>query len=190
MALVAEHLSVADLEARYEACEDVTSSRHFQTIFLLAKGHSTREVAEITSFGQRWIEQLLERYNAFGPASLGDLRRDNRGVATVLKPELLERLRERLSEPPPDGGLWTSAKAARWMADELGLEKLGAQRGWEALKAIGWSIQKPRPRNPKAASAEGTGRLQKKSPRLSPRKPRLIRAFLSKRSRRTNTASD
>ena len=39
MALVAERLSVADLEARYEACEDVTSSRHFQTIFLLAKGH-------------------------------------------------------------------------------------------------------------------------------------------------------
>jgi hypothetical protein len=40
------------------------------------------------------------------------------------------------------------------MADELGLEKLAPQRGWEALKAIGWSIQKPRPRNPKAASAE------------------------------------
>ena len=39
MALVAERLSVADLEARYEACEDVTSSRRFQTIFLLAKGH-------------------------------------------------------------------------------------------------------------------------------------------------------
>ena len=154
MARVVDHLSVAELEARCEGCEDVTSLRHFQTIFLLAKGHSTREVADITSFGQRWIEQLLERYNAFGPASLGDQRRDNRGVATVLKPELLERLRVRLSEPPPDGGLWTSAKVARWMADELGLEKLAAQRGWEALKAIGWSIQKPRPRNPKAASAE------------------------------------
>ena len=143
----------------------MTSSRHFQTIFLLAKGHSTREVAEITSFGQRWIEQLLERYNAFGPASLGDLRRDNRGVATVLKPELLERLRVRLSEPPPDGGLWTSGKVARWMADELGLEKLGAQRGWEALKAIGWSIRKPRPRNPKAASAEEQDAFKKRMAR-------------------------
>ena len=80
-----EHLSVAELEARYEAGEDVTSSRHFQAIYLLAKGHSTREVAEITSFGLRWIEQLVERYNAFGPATLGDLRRDNRSVATVLK---------------------------------------------------------------------------------------------------------
>ncbi len=56
MARVVEHLSVAELEARYEASEDVTSSRHFQTIFLLAKGHSTRKVAEITSFGLRWVE--------------------------------------------------------------------------------------------------------------------------------------
>ena len=71
MARVVEHMSVAELEARYETSEEVTSSRHFQTIFLLAKGHSTREVAEITSFGLRWVEQLLERYNAFGPASLG-----------------------------------------------------------------------------------------------------------------------
>jgi len=61
MAVVVEHLSVAELEHRYKACEDVTSSRHFQTIYLLAKGHSTREVTEITSFGLRWVEQLLER---------------------------------------------------------------------------------------------------------------------------------
>ena len=61
MAYVAGHLSVAALEERYEACEDVMSSRHFQAIWLLAKGHSTVEVASMTSFGQRWIEQLVER---------------------------------------------------------------------------------------------------------------------------------
>jgi hypothetical protein len=40
------------------------------------------------------------------------------------------------------------------MAAELGLENLAPQRGWEALKAIGWSIQSPRPKNPKAARRE------------------------------------
>lgn len=187
MARVAEHLSVAELEARYEACQDVTSSRHFQTIFLLAKGHSTREVAEITSFGQRWIEQLLERYNAFGPETLGDLRRDNGSSATVLRPELLERLRVRLDAPPSEGGRWTSGKVARWMAAQLGLEKLAPQRGWEALKALGWSIQKPRPRNPKAASQAEQEEFKKKSPRSSPKRRKLIQASPSKRSRRTNT---
>lgn len=186
MARVAEHLSVAELEARYEACQDVTWSRHFQTIFLLAKGHSTREVAEITSFGQRWIEQLLERCNALGPETLGELRRDNGGFATALKPELLERLRVRLDAPPADGGRWTSGKVARWMAAEPGLEKLAPQRGWEAQKALGWSIQKPRPRNPKATSPAGQEEFKKKSPRSSPKRRKLIQASQSKPSRRTN----
>jgi transposase len=190
MARVIEHLSVAELETRYETSEDVTSSRHFQTILLLAKGHSTREAAEITSFGLRWVEQLLERYNAFGPGSLGDLRRDNRSAATVLKPELLQRLRVRLNEPPPDGGVWTSGKVARWMADELGVEKVAAQRGWEALKAIDWSIQKPRPRNPKAATAAEQDAFKKKSPKSSPKKHRPIPASRSKRSRPTSIGSD
>ena len=152
MAHVADHLSVAALEERYEACADATSSRHFQTIWLLAKGHTIGEVSAMTSFGRRWIEQLLERYNAFGPSALGDLRRRNGAAATVLRPEVLDRLRARLVDPPPDGGVWTSAKVARWMAGELGLASLAPQRGWEALRAIDWSIQKPRPRNPKAAT--------------------------------------
>jgi len=189
MAVVAEHLSVAELEERYRACKDVTSSRHFQAILLLAKGHSTGEAAEVTSFGQRWIEQLLERYNAVGPTALGDLRRDNGAQATVLKPELLERLRVRLDEPPSEGGRWTSGKVARWMANALGLEKLAPQRGWEALKAIGWSIQKPRPRNPKAASEAEQEAFKKKSPMSSPKKRRLIRASPSKPSPPTNTGS-
>jgi len=162
MAYVAGHLSVAALEERYEACEDAISSRRFQTIWLLAKGHSTGEAAAMTSFGQRWIEQLLERYNALGPSALGDLRRGNGASAKVLKPELLVRLRVRMADPPPDGGVWTSGKVARWMAGELGLASLAPQRGWEALRAIGWSIQKPRPRNPKAATAAEQEAFKKK----------------------------
>ena len=58
-----------------------------------------------------------------------------------MKPALLERLRARVADPPPDGGMWTSGKASAWMAGELGLAKLAAQRGWEALRAIGWSMR-------------------------------------------------
>ncbi len=189
MVYVAGHLSVAALEERYEACEDVTSSRHFQTIWLLAKGHSTGEVAAMISFGQRWIEQLVERYNAVGPSALGDLRRRNGASATVLTPDLLQRLRVRLSEPAPDGGVWTSGKVARWMAGELGLASLAPQRGWEALRAIGWSIQKPRPRNPKAATPEEQDAFKKNSPQSSRRKPRAIPTRRSRPSPPTSTGS-
>jgi len=51
-----------------------------------------------------------------------------------------------LKEPPDDGGLWTSAKVAAFIARELGLERVAVQRGWEALKACGMSIQTPRPK--------------------------------------------
>jgi|SRR5271167_21629 len=188
MAIVVEHLSVAGLEERYEACSDVTSSRHFQTIWLLARGHSTGEVAALTSFGQRWIEQLLERYNALGPSALGDLRRRNGTSATILKPELLARLRTRLAAPPPDGGVWTSGKAANWLAGELGLASVAPQRGWEALRAIGWSIQKPRPRNPKAATPEEQDAFKKNSPTRSRKKPRNTPTSRSRPSPRTNIA--
>ena len=152
MAHVADHLSIGELEERYRSCSDACSARHYQTIWLLAQGYTIEEAAETTCFVPRWIEELLARYNAVGPQALGDLRRNN-GAQSVLKPELLAKLKVRLEGPPPDGGLWTSGKVAHWMAGELGLAKVGVQRGWEALKAIGWSIQSPRPRNPQAASA-------------------------------------
>jgi hypothetical protein len=97
------------------------------------------QVSATTAFGERWIEQLLARYNAEGPDALGDLRRRNGASATILKPELLAKLRDRLGEPPQDGGLWSSRKVANWMAGELGLVSVAPQRGWEALKAIGGS---------------------------------------------------
>jgi hypothetical protein len=49
-----------------------------QTIRLLAKGHTVGQAAATTSFGRRWIERLLERYNALGPSALGHL-----GAATA-----------------------------------------------------------------------------------------------------------
>ncbi|MCI0466681.1 MAG: helix-turn-helix domain-containing protein [Beijerinckiaceae bacterium] len=103
MATVCEHLSVEELEARYAGCQDATASRYFQVIWLLARGHTISQVSAMTAFGERWIEQLLARYNAEGPEALGDLRRRNGASATILKPELLAKLRGRLLEPPPDG---------------------------------------------------------------------------------------
>ena len=189
MAVVVDHLGIEALEERYEAAREVTASRHFQAIWLLAKGHSTAEVAAMTSFGQRWIEQLLERYNAQGPDALGDLRRGNGARPSILKPDLLERLGVRLKEPPGDGGLWTAVKVADWMAGELGLARVAAQRGWEALQACRWSIQKPRPKNPRSATPEEAEAFKKSSPMRPRKKPQTIPASASRSSPRTSTAS-
>jgi transposase len=182
-------VSVEALRDRYVSSADVCEARHFQTIWLLAKGHSVGEVAEMTSFGPRWIEQLAARYNAEGPDSLGDLRRRNGTSATILKPELLVKLRERLQEPPSDGGVWTSPKIAVWMAQELGLDKVCPQRGWEALEALGWSIQAPRPKNPKSATPEEEAAFKKNSRTPSSRKRKNTPTGSSKSSQATSIGS-
>ncbi len=189
MATVYKHLSVEELEARYVRCQDATASRHFQVIWLLARGHTVSQVSETTAYGERWIEQLLARYNAEGPKALGDLRCRNGASATILKPDLLAKLRDRLRAPPPDGGLWSSRKVSNWMAEELGLISVAPQRGWEALKAIGWSIQKPRPKNPKSATPEEAAAFKKSSRTLLPKRPRSTPASRSRSLPRTSIAS-
>jgi transposase len=188
MAHVADHLSVSALERQYRSCTDVTATRHVQTIWLLAKGHTIAEVAAPVSFARRWVERLLARYNAQGPQALGDLRRRNGTSPSILRPDLLDKLKDRLREPP-DGGLWTSPKIARWMAGERGLAAVLPQRGWEALKAIGWSVQKPRPRHPAAATPEAREVFKKSWSRPSPRSEPSTRTPRSRSGRPTSTAS-
>ena len=176
MAKVAEHLSLAELQAGYRTSGDAKLARHYQVIWLLAQGRSCAEVAQLTSLARRWVERLLVRYNRFGPASLGDRRRGNGTKPTVLTPAVLDQLRERLKTPPDDGGVWTSKKVAAVMAAELGLAAVAERRGWEALRALGWTSQKPRPRHARAASPEEQEDYKQSSPKWSPKRRSAIPA--------------
>jgi transposase len=189
MAEVAGHLSLAELQAGYRDSRAATLARHYQVIWLLAQGRSCAEVAQLTSLARRWVEQLLARYNRFGPSSLGDRRRGNGAKATVLTPAVLDVLRERLTSPPDDGGVWTAKKVAAVMAAELGLVKVAEQRGWEALRAIGWTIQRPRPRHALAAGPEAQAEFKKASPKPLLKRRDAIQAQSSRPLPPTSTAS-
>jgi transposase len=171
MADRAQHLTVEELEERFRAAKNVVERSHCQAIWLLAKGHSTAEVAEIVALTPRWVNKLARRYEVDGAEALGDRRRRNAGATPLLSADDLEALRERLKTPPDDGGVWTGPKVARWIAVRRGLVHVHAPRGWEALKKVGWSIQVPRPKNPHAATPEDQAAFKKSSPRPSPRRP-------------------
>jgi transposase len=164
MARVVGHLSLEELQAGYRGSGDGTLARHYQVIWLLAQGRTCPEVAGLTSFALRWVEQLLARYNAFGPRSLGDRRRGNGAAPTVLTAAMLAAVRERVRRPPDDGGVWTARKVATFMAAELG-RRVAEQRGWEALRAIGWTIQSPRPQHAEAATPEEQEAFKKRMAR-------------------------
>jgi hypothetical protein len=105
MARIIGHLSVDELAARYRAARDATEARHTQAIWLLAQGRTVLEMAEVLAFAPRWVEQLAARYNAHGPAALGDQRQRDARAASVLT--------EALWAPRPGGGAASGRAGAR-----------------------------------------------------------------------------
>jgi len=189
MARIVDHLPLEELEARYRAARDATEARHTQAIWLLAQGRTFLEVAEVSAFAPRWVEELAARYDARGPEALGDQRRRNGRAASLLTEAVLAALAGRVRTPPDDGGLWSGPKVAAWMAGQLGLERVHPQRGWEALKRIDWSLQAPRPRHPRAATPEQRAAFRGGSMPLSPRPRRRIPTGRSRSGRRTSIVS-
>jgi transposase len=189
MTRIKERLSGIELEARYEAAADPVAKSHFHALWLLSSGYEVEEVAELLSFSTRWVRALSKRYNEGGPDRLGDQRVHNGTKPTILTPEALAGLKERIKTPPDDGGLWTGPKIARWLAKFHGFQSVHDQRGWDALVATGYSIQQPRPRHPAAATAEDRAALKKNSRPRPPRSGASIPARRSRSGRWMSTAS-
>lgn len=76
------------------------------------------------------MREIARRYREDGPDGLGDRCHTNPGAA-------------------PDGGLWTGRKVAVWMSGQLG-RPVGEQRGWEYVRKLGFTPQRPRPRATRA----------------------------------------
>jgi Helix-turn-helix domain len=73
-----------ELEARFRVAETVVERMHFQVIWVLSKGRTVGETAEITAISERCVSKLAERYAHRGVEALGDRRRDNRGARPLL----------------------------------------------------------------------------------------------------------
>jgi transposase len=150
---VAPHHSTEELERRYKAADNGIERGHLQIIWLLSQGRSAKFVAEVTGDTPTWVSKILWRYNDHGLAGLGDGRLDNPGAAPLLDQGQLEELRAVVSEPPPDGGLWTGRKVACWITGQIG-RTVSPQRGVKYLRRLDLTRQLPRPANPKTSLYE------------------------------------
>ena len=147
--IVPPHLPADELRRRERRARDPVERAHWQTVRLLAEGRPTAEVAAATGYSPNWVREVARRWREGGPAALGDPRHGNPGAAPLLDAADREELRRALGGPAPDGGLWTGRKAAAWMAARLG-RPVAEQRGWEQLRRLGFTPQRPRPRDTRA----------------------------------------
>jgi transposase len=189
MTAIKPHLSAVELEHRYETAAKPIAKSHFHALWLLSRGYDIEETAEILSFSTRWVRSLIKRYNEGGPGRLGDQRVHNGTEPTILTPAALDALKQRLKTLPDDGGQWTGPKIARWLAQFHGVESVHDQRGWDALVAIGYSIQQPRPRHPQAATPQDRAQLKKSFKPPLPPSGASIPTQRSRSGRRTSIGS-
>lgn len=141
---ITHHLSIEALQQRYRAAKDTVEQSHFQILWLLSQGKTKQQVSETTGYSLYWIGQIAKRYNAGGADALGDRRHHNPGAKGLLSAEQQQEFQEALEQPPPDGGIWNSTKAAAWIGEKTG-KKVYPQRGWDYLRLAGYSLQVPRP---------------------------------------------
>jgi transposase len=170
---LAPHLSVAELEQRYRQAGDPVARSQWQMLWLLAGGMATAEVARVTGYTVRWVQEIARRYRA-GPAAIGDRRHGNPGAVPLLDAAQQGALRAALAGPAPDGGIWTGRQVAAWIGDAIG-RPVDPTRGWEWMRRLGFTPQRPRPRETRADPEAQAAFKKGGSPSRSPRSARPTR---------------
>ena len=143
------HLALDELEQRYRRATDAVARSQWQMVWLLAGGTPTAEVARVTGYSVNWVREIAKRYREEGPAGIGDRRHGNPGAAPLLDAAQQAQLRAALGGPAPHGDIWTCRGVAAWMSAVLG-RPVSEQRGWEWMRRLGFTPQRPRPRETRA----------------------------------------
>lgn len=151
---VVRHRTARQAWANYRACRQPAEKTHRHLIWLLLlrtdEPRTPAQAAEVVGVSVITARAVLHRWNDHGPAGLADRRAKNHGPSALTdaqRRDLFGALRKR----PPDGGLWTGPKVARYADDRWGVS-VAFQTGWRWLRELGFALQVPRPSHPKAAS--------------------------------------
>lgn len=163
---VMPHLSYEQLRERFRRCTDGRQKARWQALWLLSKPeapYAAAQAAAVVGLTADGVRKLVKRYNAGGPAAVAR-NAGGQGRAPRLSAAQQEQLKAELLGRAPDGGLWTGPKLARRIAQLTG-RPLHKATGWEWLRKLGFTPQRPRPRNTQAATAQQQAAWKKKAGR-------------------------
>ena len=159
---VVRHLSAEHAEAQYRACKHPIEKVRWHAIWLLLRTDPVRtpaQVADLVGLSVITTRDVLKRWNEHGSGGLADGRKNN-GSDSKLDDDQRTRLLAALKKRPPDGGLWSGPKVARYVRTKWKIE-IAPQTGWKWLVDLGFTLQVPRPSHPKAAGPPARRRWKK-----------------------------
>jgi len=146
------HRTANQVRAKYRACRHPVEKVRWHALWLLARTDEPRtpaRVAGLVGLSDVTVRAILHRWNASGPDGLADGRQGN-GSEPKLTPRRRDALYAALQQRPPDGGLWSGPKVARYVYDRWAVA-VGPVTGWRWLRGLGFTLQVPRPSHPRSA---------------------------------------
>jgi transposase len=155
---LAQHFSSAELKEKYLKNRDLIESRRWHLLWKISLGWTIKNSAVAVGYSYPYAQKILKRYNSCGEAGIINQKNQTsnhqRGKKRLLNSQQLEKLKQQIQQKPPDGGIWTGTKVARWIEQETGREKVWNQRGWDYLKKCNYSWQSPRQQHLKGDKLE------------------------------------
>jgi transposase len=151
---LANHFSSDELKARYQSSTDPIESRRWHLLWLVSQQWYLLDAAASVGVSYCYARRVVHAYNKDGVQAVANGRRGRVVSRRALLSEIQQReLDVALQSPPVDGGVWSGPKVAQWIAQKTGREHVHPQRGWDYLKKLNYSGQRPRPRHAKADEA-------------------------------------
>lgn len=141
--------SKEELKKLYQRSKCSVERRRTQAIWLLAEGKSAEEVQEITAYSDVNLLRVINAYNEKGAEGLKDGRHKNRGRTALLSDAEMLQLAQVIRKDYQKEIYWSGNDVINWVKEYCGKD-IHKQRAYEYLKAIGMSMQTPRPHHAKA----------------------------------------
>jgi len=127
------------------------------------KGESIDEIAELTNLKRRTVHSILHRFCDRGVIAKDSIKQEGRpAFLTLRQRKTVVKVLER-GPPGNKTGLWTTKEVKAFIRKKYGVNYT-AGHIWELLKALGLTLQRPRPRHYKHPTQEDTERFKKRLP--------------------------
>jgi len=130
------HLSLEEINIRIRRSRETVTRQQLKVVKWVMQGMTQREVAEKIGYSAAWVHAIIRRYNVEGPAALRDHRKDNPGRPYRLSAEVRAEMRDLVSQPPVQGGMWTGPLLVKWVRDRTNDYEIDNKRGWEWLRQL------------------------------------------------------